>query len=83
MKPKNGGQLHVHLAESHDDGNEDGQQNNGDGNIAVAHGVRGWDGESAINPIDKPTDEAAPKESDKDVARIMDTEIKTGVPIEK
>lgn len=65
----------------HHHSRENGQQKDGDGNVATACSIRDGNSEPTINPVDEPTDETAPKEADKDVAGIMDTEVKTGVAI--
>jgi hypothetical protein len=47
----------------------------------MVHLILGRNGDATIEPMNKPAYEAAPKESYGDIARIVDTQIKTGIAV--
>lgn len=73
----------MYVEECHDDCRQEGESEDADGYIAMADVVLGRNSDTTIEPMDEPAYEAAPKESDGDVARIVHTQIETGITIDK
>ena len=67
--------------ECHDNSCQEGESENKNGHITVSDVILGRNGDTTIEFIDQPTYEAAPKESDGDITRIVDTQIKTGIAV--
>ncbi len=67
----------------HDDGRQKGESEDADRYIAMADVILGRNGDTTIEPMDEPAYKAAPKESDGDIARIVHTQVETGITIDK
>lgn len=75
--------LHMYLEECHDDGCQEEESQDTDGDITVLDVISCRCRDTTIELVDEPADETTPEESDSDVARIVDTQIQTGVAVDE
>lgn len=73
----------MYLEECHDDGCQEEESQDTDGDITVLDVISCRCRDTTIELVDQPADETAPEESDSDVARIVDTQIQTGVAVDE
>ena len=71
----------MYLEECHNDGCQEEESKDTDGDITVLDVISCRCRDTTIELVDEPADETTPEESDSDVARIMDTQIQTGVAV--